>query len=331
MSKAFETQELTKHFGDTKALEGVTLAADEGKIFSLLGPNGAGKTTIIRILSTLLAPDSGSAKVQGIDVAQEPQRVRELIGLAGQYAAVDEFQTGYENIYMTGRLYHLKHAESKKRANELLESLGLTEAASRPVRTYSGGMRRRLDLGASLVGRPRILFLDEPTTGLDPKTRLDLWKIIRDLVAGGTSILLTTQYLEEADELADKIAVVNFGKVIAEGTSDELKSQLGGDVVEFELHKQSDETAALKAVSRLAIKPPKFDEISLRVTVPVRDGSSSLMDVVQALSAAGIKADSLSLHRPSLDDVFLALTGETHDETAKTHPAAKPQRRKVQL
>lgn len=325
MGYAFETKELVKHYGQVKALDGVTLRADEGKIFSLLGPNGAGKTTIIRILSTLLEATSGSAKVLGIDVDKNPTAVREIIGLAGQYAAVDEFQTGYENVYMTGLLYGLNRKEAKKRTTDILEELSLSDAANRVVRTYSGGMRRRLDLGASLVGKPKILFLDEPTTGLDPKTRLDLWSIIRELVANGTSILLTTQYLEEADELADKIAVVNEGKVIAEGTSDELKAKLGGDVVEFTLEKATDKDKAFGAVSKLAKNSPSFDETNLSVTVPVKNGSKSLMGIVQALNDSKLTVEELSLHRPSLDDVFLSLTGSKTKE--KENPVKKGGRR----
>jgi len=312
-------------FGDVKALAGVTLSAEEGKVFGLLGPNGAGKTTIVRILSTLLTPTSGLAKVHGLDVVKEPEKVRELIGLAGQFAAVDEFLTGYENVYMTGLLYGLNRAEAKKRTTALLEDFQLAEAANRPVRTYSGGMRRRLDLGASLIGRPKVLFLDEPTTGLDPQTRLDLWGIIRDLVKQGTSILLTTQYLEEADELADMIAVVDKGKVIAEGTSNQLKSRLGGDVVEFDIKKLSDKDKALLAVDRFSNNKASFDEENLSIRVPVKDGSKSLMGIVQSLNDAKLEVSELSLHRPSLDDVFLALTGDK----AKDEPvSAKKGRRR---
>lgn len=326
MSYAFETKNLVKHYGkEVKALEGVSLRAEEGKIFSLLGPNGAGKTTVIRILSTLLEQTSGTAEVLGIDVLEHPDKVREIIGLAGQYAAVDEFQTGFENVYMTGLLYGLKRKEAKARTQQLLEQLDLADAAKRVVRTYSGGMRRRLDLGASLIGRPKILFLDEPTTGLDPKTRVDLWVIIRELVANGTSILLTTQYLEEADELADRIAVMNRGKVIAEGTSNELKSRLGGDVVEFVLQKESDKDTALAAVSKSAKTKPSFDENDLTVTVPVKDGSKALMDIVQSLNDSKLKVESLSLHRPSLDDVFLSLTG---NKTVATETPKKKEGRK---
>ncbi len=324
---AFEADNVVKHFGDVKALDGVTLRAEPGKIFGLLGPNGAGKTTLVRMLSTLLTPDAGTAQVLGVDVVRNPDKVRRMIGLAGQFAAVDEYLTGYENIYMVGRLYHLSAQEAKKRAKTLLEQLNLADAATRTVRTYSGGMRRRLDLGASLVGHPEILFLDEPTTGLDPRTRLDLWGIIRELIAGGTTILLTTQYLEEADELADKIAVIDRGKVIAEGTSNQLKAKLGGDVVEFELHKLSDSPKALKAMSALAKKQPTTDESGLTITVPVSNGSKGLLAVVRELDKAGIEPSALSLHRPSLDDVFLSLTGEKASTVASQPVAAKKGRR----
>jgi ABC-2 type transport system ATP-binding protein len=321
---AFEVKNVVKHFGSVKALNGVSLKAEEGTVFGLLGPNGAGKTTLVRVLSTLLDPDHGSVKVAGIDALRDPELVREQIGLAGQFAAVDEYLTGYENIYMVGRLYHLNHKEATVRTKDLLERLHLTDAARRPVRTYSGGMRRRLDLGASLVGRPKILFLDEPTTGLDPKTRLDLWGIIRELVSEGTSILLTTQYLDEADQLANRIAVVDRGKVIAEGTSDELKAQLGGDIIEFELMKAKDKDSALNAVKKSAKQPPTFDENTLMVRVPVTDGAKKLMKVVQSLNDAKLTVASLSLHQPSLDDVFLSLTGEkTTKDTTKSKHARK--------
>lgn len=310
MSRAFEIHNLYKYFGDVHALDGINLAADEGTIFGLLGPNGAGKTTIVRVLSTLLEPDKGIAKVHGINVVEDPNRVRETIGLAGQFAAVDEYLTGFENVFMVGRLYGLTKKEARKRGNDLLERFDLADAANRPVRTYSGGMRRRLDLGASLIGEPKILFLDEPTTGLDPATRLDLWSIIRELVRNGTSILLTTQYLEEADELCDQISVVNKGKVIAEGTSESLKSKLGGDIVEFQIEKAADENKAMTAVSKYAKAKPSFDEQTLQVSVPVKDGSKSLMVIVQALNDSKLNVSSMSLHRPSLDDVFLSLTGE---------------------
>lgn len=321
---AFEVNDVYKSFGDVKALNGVTLKAEEGKIFGLLGPNGAGKTTIVRMLSTLSDPDKGTARVLGVDVKQSPDKVRRLIGLAGQFAAVDEFQTGRENINMVGNLYHLPRSEVRKRTKELLERFNLEEAGDRKVRTYSGGMRRRLDLCASLVARPKVLFLDEPTTGLDPRTRLDLWEIIRDLVNSGTSILLTTQYLEEADELADKIAVIDHGEVIAEGTSDQLKRRLGGEVIEFQLSKLSDHEKALKSVEGLAVKKPSFDDQTLTITLPVKDGSKVLAEVVRGLDQAGIEPASLSLHKPSLDDVFLALTGKKTEEV-------KERKKKVQM
>jgi ABC-2 type transport system ATP-binding protein len=262
----------------------------------------------------------------GIDVLKQPQKVREVIGLAGQFAAVDEYLTGEENLHMVGRLYHLSSRETKRRAKKLLEELNLADAAKRQVRTYSGGMRRRLDLGASLVGEPKILFLDEPTTGLDPRTRLDLWEIIRELVRGGTSILLTTQYLEEADELADKIAVIDRGKLIAEGTSSQLKAKLGGDLIEFELLKPGDQAKALETVKKLASKAPTFEPTTKTVTVPVgSDGAKSLADVVRALDSAKISIHALSLHQPSLDDVFLTLTGEKASEVATE---AKPKKRR---
>lgn len=307
MKIAFEVADVYKHFGDVKALDGVSLRAEQGKVFGLLGPNGAGKTTLVRMLSTLMNPDKGTLQVMGTDVVKHPHRVREMIGLAGQYAAIDEFLTGRENLYMVGRLYHLGKKDAYARADEILESLGLTEAADRPARTYSGGMRRRLDLGASLVARPKILFLDEPTTGLDPRTRLDLWDTIRALVQDGTSILLTTQYLEEADELADQIAVIDHGKVIVEGTSDQLKSQMGGDVIEFEV-KPAHIEKAVQAVQKFGTKNPKVEGTT--ITLPVRDGRKKLVEVVRALDGVKIAPESIALHRPSLDDVFLAVTGK---------------------
>lgn len=309
MAKAFEAKNVYKTFGkDVKALAGITLESEEGKILGLLGPNGAGKTTLVRMWTTLLQPDKGLLKVLGVDVMKEPDEARRMIGLAGQFAAVDEFLTGYENLYMVGRLYRLNHKEAKSRAKDILERLHLTDAAKRQVKTYSGGMRRRLDLGASLVGKPKVLFLDEPTTGLDPRTRQDLWQIIRDLVADGTSILLTTQYLEEADELADKIAVIDRGKVIAEGTSNQLKSKLGGDVVEFDVEAASQVESALAVAKKFSSKKPTSDNTT--ITMPAKNGSKSLLDVVRALDESNIKVESIALHRPSLDDVFLSLTGE---------------------
>ncbi|HSX53133.1 MAG TPA: ATP-binding cassette domain-containing protein [Patescibacteria group bacterium] len=323
---AFEVKDLAKYFGDVKALDGVTLKAEQGKVFGLLGPNGAGKTTIVNMLATLSEPTKGSLKVLGVDVMEHPDRVRKLIGLAGQFAAVDEYLTGEENLYMVGRLYHLSAKESKRRTKEILEQLKLTEAAGRLAKTYSGGMRRRLDLGASLVGHPKILFLDEPTTGLDPRTRLDLWETIRQLVREGTSILLTTQYLEEADELADKIAVIDRGKLIAEGTSSQLKARMGGDVIEFELENAKQKDKALQAVSSVSKKAPTYDEATNTVTVPVgSDGSRKLAEVVRKLDQASVAPHTLSLHQPSLDDVFLTLTGNKASELEEEKP--KPKKR----
>ncbi len=327
---AFEVDKVAKYFGDVKALDGVSLKADKGKIFGLLGPNGAGKTTLVNMLATLSEPTKGSLKVLDVDVMKHPQRVRELIGLAGQFAAVDEYLTGEENLYMVGRLYHLSATEAKRRTKDILEQLKLTEAAKRQARTYSGGMRRRLDLGACLVGKPQILFLDEPTTGLDPRTRLDLWHIIRDLVKGGTSILLTTQYLEEADELADMIAVIDRGKLIAEGTSQQLKAKLGGDVIEFELEEPAKKDKAMQAVAKLGRKKPTYNEDSQTVTLAVGgNGSKMLAEVVRALDSAGVAPHTLSLHEPSLDDVFLALTG-TKASAVATAATPKKGRRNVE-
>lgn len=307
---AFEVRDVVRSFGEMKAVDGISLKSPQGKVFGLLGPNGAGKTTLVRMLSTLLSPDSGTMKVLGIDVLKSPNLVRQQIGLAGQFAAVDEFLTGRENIQMVGSLYHLPKKDIKKRTDELLERLSLSDAADRPVRTYSGGMRRRLDLGASLVARPKVVFLDEPTTGLDPRTRLELWEIIRELIRDGASVLLTTQYLEEADELADMIAVIDHGKVIAEGTSDQLKRRLGSDVVEFALKNEKQYEKALKAVSAIGNKKPGFDPETMTLTLPVKEGSKAIIEVVRALDKAKVEPVSLSMHRPSLDDVFLSLTGK---------------------
>jgi ABC-2 type transport system ATP-binding protein len=310
MSYSFEIKNLVKKYGNTPVLNGISLRAEEGTVYGLLGPNGAGKTTIVKILSTILDFNAGVVKVNGIDVNTDPEKVRESIGLGGQFSAVDEYLTGYENVFMVGRLYGLSRAVAKQRSEELLNGFQLADVMHRQVKTYSGGMKRRLDLGASLIGRPKILFLDEPTTGLDLNTRLDLWNIIKDLVKNGTSILLTTQYLEEADELADKIAVVNKGKVIAEGTSQQLKSSLGGDIVEFQLNKVSDKEKAFSTVTKFSKTKLDFDEKTLMVRVPVTSGSKSLMLIVQALNDNKLTVSELSLHRPSLDDVFLSLTDE---------------------
>ncbi|HEY3701646.1 MAG TPA: ATP-binding cassette domain-containing protein [Acidimicrobiales bacterium] len=304
-----EVSGVKKAFGTTQALCGVDLTADRAKVLGLLGPNGAGKTTLVRILATLLAPDEGYARISGLDVVHDAGAIRPLIGLAGQYAAVDETLTGRENIELVGRLYHLGRAEVSRRTDEVLERFSLTNAADRQVKTYSGGMRRRLDLGASLVARPPVLILDEPTTGLDPRTRLEMWGFIESLVADGTTILLTTQYLDEADRLAHQIVVIDYGKVIAEGTADELKDQLGGDVVEVRVASSDDLDKAIAAVAGLGDGKPQVDAEQRRMTLPAKGGAATLMAAARRLDEGDITLEDLSLRRPSLDDVFMALTG----------------------
>lgn len=315
MVKAIRATELVKTYpkGKVRALDGLSLTVDEGTVLGVLGPNGAGKTTCVRVLSTLLKPDSGSAMVAGVDVIKHPDRVRRLIGLSGQYAAVDESLTGWDNLVMFGRLYHLSHSAAKQRASDLLEQFKLTDSAKRAITTYSGGMRRRLDLAAALIVKPKVLFLDEPTTGLDPRGRLDMWDVIKNLVAGGTTLLLTTQYLEEADQLADRIAVIDHGKVIANGTSDELKTQVGGEKLEVTVNSSS-LMAAKAALELIAGHDATVDEQFNRVAVAVTGGSSALTEVVRALDSREIEIMDLALRRPSLDDVFLALTGHIAEE-----------------
>jgi ABC-2 type transport system ATP-binding protein len=304
---AVEARELRKSYGDVQALRGVDLQVDAGRIFGLLGPNGAGKTTAVRILTTLLPPDAGTARVAGFDVSREGARVRERIGLAGQYAAVDENLTGFENLEMVGRLYHLRRRAARERADELLAAFDLTEAGARLVRTYSGGMRRRLDLAAALVARPPVLFLDEPTTGLDIRSRIGLWEAIEALVAEGTTVLLTTQYLDEADRLAERIAVIDHGLVIAEGSPDDLKAEVGGDRLEIKLGEGSRDEDAIAALLPIAEERPFCDNGALRV--PLRERQGAIAEAVRRLDEAGIGIDDIAVRRPTLDDVFLTLTG----------------------
>jgi ABC-2 type transport system ATP-binding protein len=294
---------------EVRALDGLDLTVGEGTVLGLLGPNGAGKTTTVRILATLLRPDAGRATVAGLDVVRQAQQIRRLIGLSGQYAAVDENLTGRENLWLFGRLYQLPSAEARRRANDLLEQFDLADAADRVVKTYSGGMRRRLDLASALMGRPRILFLDEPTTGLDPRGRLGMWDVIRGLVREGATLLLTTQYLEEADELANTIAVVDRGKIIARGTSDELKAQVGGERIEVVVHARDDIARAIQVLAAGPDGDHTIDEHVRRIAVPAKGGAHRLAQVVRELDDAQIAIDDIALRRPTLDDVFLTLTG----------------------
>ena len=303
----------TYNKGSVQALDGLSLDVEEGTVLGVLGPNGAGKTTTVRILATLLSPDSGRANVAGIDVLKHPDEVRKIIGLSGQYAAVDETLTGWDNLIMFGRLYHLSAKAASARAVELLEQFRLTESAKRPIRTYSGGMRRRLDLAASLIVRPKVLFLDEPTTGLDPRGRQDMWGVIDELVKGGGTLLLTTQYLEEADHLADEIAVIDHGKVRARGTSDSLKKQVGGERLEIVV--ENENMAAVKEiVAKVSGSAINVDEGLRQVSAPVTTGSKALIEAAKLLDEKGIHPLDIGLKRPSLDDVFLALTGHVAEE-----------------
>ncbi|HEX4743935.1 MAG TPA: ATP-binding cassette domain-containing protein [Candidatus Limnocylindria bacterium] len=294
---------------EVRALDGLDLTVAEGTVVGLLGPNGAGKTTAIRILATLLKPDGGRATVAGFDVRRDAQRIRSVIGLSGQYAAVDENLTGRENLVLFGRLYQLPAAESRRRADDLLARFDLLDAADRIAKTYSGGMRRRLDLASALIGEPQVLFLDEPTTGLDPRSRLAMWEIIRGLVRGGATILLTTQYLEEADELADSIAVVDHGRIIARGTADDLKRQVGGERIEVVVREAATLARAAELLGRNGGGGSTVEEHARRVTVPAHGGAQRLVQVVRDLDEAGIAIDDIGLRRPTLDDVFLSLTG----------------------
>ena len=319
---AIEAEGLVKSYGDVKALAGVDLRAPAGSVLGLLGPNGAGKTTAVRILTTLLPPDSGSARVAGLDVVADATALRSQIGLAGQYAAVDENLTGAENLEMVGRLYHLGKAKSRERARELLERFELDEAADRLARTYSGGMRRRLDLAAALVAAPPVIFLDEPTTGLDPRSRANLLETIEGRVAEGTTVLLTTQTLDEADRLADSISVIDHGKVIAEGTSDELKARVGGERLEVTLTEGSQQEQAIEALVPLAEERPACENGILKL--PMRDGAGGIAEAVRRLDQAGAGIEDIALRRPTLDDVFIALTGRAAEHEQREGEEREP-------
>ncbi len=330
--KAVIAENLVKTYdnGRVRALDGLSLDVEEGTVVGVLGPNGAGKTTTVRVLTTLLKPDTGFASVAGIDVQKDPDAVRKVIGLSGQYAAVDETLTGWDNLVMFGRLYHLSSKQAQVRATELLEQFSLTDRAKSPIRTYSGGMRRRLDLAASLIVKPKVLFLDEPTTGLDPRGRQDMWGVIDDLVKGGVTLLLTTQYLEEADHLADEIAVIDHGKVIARGTSDSLKKQVGGEKLEIIVENQHI-AAVREIVAKVSTSAVAVDEGMRRISAPVNTGSKALIEAAKLLDDQGIHPLDIGLKRPSLDDVFLSLTGHVAEDenlAEETDPKAKRKRGK---
>jgi ABC-2 type transport system ATP-binding protein len=307
--RAILAEALRKRYGRTNALDGFDLEVRAGTVLGLLGPNGAGKTTAVRILATLLRPDSGRAEIAGFDVVGQAERVRASIGLLGQHPAVDEVLSGRQNLVLFGRLYHLGAPAARVRAGELLERFGLADAADKPVKQYSGGMRRRLDLAASFILTPPVLFLDEPTAGLDPRGRNQVWEAVRALVAGGTTVLLTTQYLDEADQLAGRIAVIDHGRVIADGTPDQLKSRLGGDQLDVVLHDAGELPAAAAVIGRVAAADPEADPDTRRVSAPVRDRVAALTEAVRGLADAGIAVEDIALRRPTLDEVFLHLTG----------------------
>ena len=317
-----EVCDLVKTFGKIRALDGVTFSAERGTVLGLLGPNGAGKSTLVRILTTLVRPDSGVARVAGLDVVADGQRVRSLIGLTGQSAAVDELLTGRENLELVGLWYHLPKREYRRRAQETLELLALGDAADRLVKTYSGGMRRRLDIGASLIAGPPVLCLDEPTTGLDPRSRNELWRLVRERVGAGATVLLTTQYMEEAEQLADRIVVIDKGTVIADGTADQLKARTGGATLEARVTKPSDLGRAVAVLGDLSPTPPRSDAEQRQVAIPAGEGTDLLLDAGRRFQEAGIPLDDLGIRRPTLDEMFLSLTGPTHDDTDDAEPSS---------
>jgi ABC-2 type transport system ATP-binding protein len=322
--KSVIAEDLVKTYrkGAVRALDSLSLDVEEGTVLGVLGPNGAGKTTVVRILATLLKPDSGHAQVAGIDVVKDPKSVRQVIGLSGQYAAVDETLTGWDNLVMFGRLYHLSGDQARSRAKQLLEQFSLTEAAHRPIKTFSGGMRRRLDLAASLIIHPKVLFLDEPTTGLDPRGRMEMWGVIEGLVKEGVTLLLTTQYLEEADQLADDIVVIDRGHVIARGSSDQLKNQVGGERLEIVVA-ESDLVIAQPIIDRVTYGGSNVDRGLRKISAPVSNGTQSLIEVIREFDTAGIHALDVGLKRPSLDDVFMSLTGHAAEEAVAEEAVGK--------